>query len=78
METKMDARTWWFEQGSKKLDSIIQNFVGEKIGYVPLENLLENIPFNFEEVEEDMRNDGCTIKVETYSNGEKCYFIYVK
>lgn len=78
MEAKMDAKTWWYKEGAKKLDNIIINLVGEKIGYVPLENLLDDIPYDFQEIEKEMTNDGCTIKVEKYKDGEECYFIYIK
>lgn len=78
----MELRTWWKEEGSRKLNKEMIDLVGEGIGYIPFRNLTEDIfdvpAKNLEEILSDLVNDGLTFKRVTYQGGRQELMVYVK
>lgn len=60
------------------LNDIMINIIGERIGYVPLENLLDISSFDPEELIPLLIKDGCTLKKIDYVDGTYDLYIYVK
>ena len=74
---------WWKEIGSKELNKILIELVGEKIGYVPLENLLAEFCDPSTLIDEEeliplMVTDGATLRVEHLKDGQSKLLIWVK
>ena len=78
MSEKTSAKSWWTEVGCFKLNDIMINIIGERIGYVPLENLLDISSFAPEELIPLLIKDGCTLKKVDYVDGTYDLYIYVK
>lgn len=78
MSEKISAKTWWKEIGCFQLNSIMIDIIGERIGYVPLENLIDISPFDVEELIPLLIKDGCTLKKIDYMDGTYDLYIYVK
>lgn len=78
MSEKISAKSWWTEVGCFKLNDIMINIIGERIGYVPLENLLDVSSFDPEELIPLLIKDGCTLKKVDYVDGTYDLYIYVK
>lgn len=78
MSEKTSAKSWWTEVGVFMLNDIMINIIGERIGYVPLENLLDISSFDLEELIPLLIKDGCTLKKVDYVDGTYDLYIYVK
>ena len=73
---------WWKETGSKELNKLLINWIGDKIGYVPLSNFTSEFCDLTEQQQEElipcMVADGATLRLQEKANGEKTLQIYVK
>lgn len=78
MQERKDAKSWWKQEGVFKLNSIMIDIIGEKIGYVPLENLIDISEFDCDELIPLLIKDGCTLKKIDYMDESSDIFIYVK
>ena len=78
MKKVKDVSTWWKESGCFKLNSIMINIIGQKVGYVPLDNLIDISEFDYDELIPLLTKDGCTLKKIEYSDGSNDLLIYVK
>ena len=54
------------------------NIIGQKVGYVPLDNLIDISEFDYDELIPLLTKDGCTLKKIEYSDGSNDLLIYVK
>lgn len=78
MPKEREVNTWWKEKGCFMLNSIMIEIIGQKIGYVPLENLIDISEFSYEELIPILTKDGCTLKKVDYVDGTSDLLIYVK
>jgi len=74
---------WWRDTGSIELNKVLVEIVGEKIGYIPLENLFAefcnpSIYLKEEELIPLMVTDGATIRVKELKSGERQVLIWIK
>ena len=78
MSERISVKLWWTEEGCFKLNDIMINIIGKRIGYVPLENLIDISLFDPEELIPLLIKDGCTLKKIDYMDGTYDLYIYVK
>ena len=77
-----NLKEWWTNEGCIRLNEVMVEFVGEKIGFVPLANLLGDYAditlFDQDELTELLSEDGCYVRTQLMSGGEKTLLIYIK
>jgi len=73
-----NAKSWWQEEGCFRLNNIMINIIGENIGYVLLENLIDISNYDCDELIPLLLKDGCTLKKVDYVDGTYDFYIYVK
>ena len=78
MPKEKEVNTWWKEEGCFKLNGIMIDIIGQRIGYVPLENLIDISKFDQDDLIPLLTKDGCTLKKVEYIDGSSDLLIYVK
>lgn len=80
--SEMDLKNSWTNQWASKVNEILINLTGKGLGYIPLENILDDI-FHLEK--EDMKKlipymilDGLTIKISKFQRSKEKILIYIK
>ena len=72
---KGELKSWWRKEGCRKLNSVMVELAGNKIGYVPIENLLSEICqqeylLQQEELIQLLIKDGATLRCHYTTNNK--------
>jgi len=78
MPKEKDVVIWWKENGCFRLNKVMIEIIGQKIGYVPLDNLIDIAEFDYDDLIPLLTKDGCTLKKVDYIDGTSDLLIYVK